>query len=281
MYVNTAYGDYPHYLHDVKVDDHKNRFTGWILLSKGKKVRTNSVLSGVVQRVADEYDQGYMMAQEEPDYGPEKAVDENIRTLWVAENNRDSLFLEVDLGEVMNVNAVQVNFHDFNANVFGRPDTIRQQFLIETSLNGNDWQVTVDFSDNNEDHPHAYIELPEVIEARHVRFKNIYFPNQYLAISDFRVFGKGKGNPPARPSDFKVKRQQDQRNADLSWKPVPGAIGYVIYWGIKKDRLNNSAMIYDNPGYELRALNVGIPYYYRVEAFNENGISKNSKILSD
>ena len=28
MYVNTAYGDYPHYLPDVDIEEHKNRFTG-------------------------------------------------------------------------------------------------------------------------------------------------------------------------------------------------------------------------------------------------------------
>ncbi|WP_217495894.1 family 43 glycosylhydrolase [Mangrovivirga cuniculi] len=44
MYVNTAYGDYPHYLPDTKVESHKNRFTGWMLLSYNKPVQTNSPL---------------------------------------------------------------------------------------------------------------------------------------------------------------------------------------------------------------------------------------------
>lgn len=39
-------------------------------------------------------------------------------------------------------------------------------------------------------------------------------------------------------------------------------------------------MMYDQPNYELRALNTDQKYYYQVEAFSENGISKRSKILS-
>lgn len=63
MYVNTAYGDYPHYLPDTKVDNHKHRFTGWMLLSYKKPVTTNS---GVVTKeinVVDESDTGFMLEQ--------------------------------------------------------------------------------------------------------------------------------------------------------------------------------------------------------------------------
>ena len=81
------------------------------------------------------------------------------------------------------------------------------------------------------------------------------------------------------PNNFSVKRQADRRNADLSWDKVDEAMGYVVYWGIKPDRLNLSAMIYDLPNYELRALNTDQEYYYQIEAFNENGVSTKSKVL--
>ncbi|RED96181.1 family 43 glycosylhydrolase [Marinoscillum furvescens] len=280
MYVNTAYGDYPHFLPDTEVDDHKERFTGWMLLSKDKPITTNSVLTGVKQNVVDETDSGYMLDQEKPDYTAGRANDENMRTLWVAENNSDSLYLQVDLGEVMDVKAVQINFMDFNAYVLGKPDTLRQQFVIETSKDGKTWQTSVDFSDNQQDRPHAYIELPEAVKARYVRYQNVYFPNQYLAIAEFRVFGNGNGKAPKTPAAFVAARQSDERNADLSWKPVKDAMGYVVYWGIAPDRLNNSVMIYDQSEYALRALNKGVDYYLQVEAFNENGISKKSKLLT-
>ncbi|HHP7240638.1 MAG TPA: family 43 glycosylhydrolase [Cyclobacteriaceae bacterium] len=278
MYVNTAYGDYPHYLPDVGVDEHKNRFTEWMLLSKDKPVESSGFVEGVKQKVVDEHDSGYMLAQEAPDHRPEMVVDENVRTLWVSENIKGA-FLKVDLEQVMTIHALQVNFHDFNAQIFGRPDTIRQQFLIETSTDGQNWETIIDFSENSQDRPHAYIELPDPVQARYVKFINEYFPNQFLAISDFRIFGNGNGKAPKTPKGFLVERQNDERNADVTWKTVKEAMGYVLYWGIQSDRLNNSAMIYDQNEYELRALNVGQKYFYALEAFNGNGVSERTKII--
>ena len=280
MWVNTAYGDYPHYLpNKTDVDNHKHRFTGWMLLSKDKPVKTNSVLTGVKRNVVDESDEGGMPEQEAPDYSIQKINDEEIRTLWVAESSSDSLWLEMDLGRVMTINAIQLNYQDFNANIFGKPDTLRQQFIIKTSEDCKDWNETVDFSDNQEDRPHAYIELEEPVQARYIRFENIYFPNQYLAIGEFRVFGNGNGEKPETPESFKVQRQTDERNADVSWDAVVDAMGYTLYWGIEPESLNNSVMIYDKNSYELRALNVGVGYYLQVEAFNENGISKKTETV--
>ncbi|MCW0483743.1 family 43 glycosylhydrolase [Gaoshiqia sediminis] len=279
MYVNTAYGDYPHYLPDTEVEDHKHRFTGWMLLSKDKKVTTNSVLTGVKRNVVDEHEEGYMLDQEKPDYSVGMINDENIRTLWVAENNSDSLFVEIDLGREMTVNAVQVNFQDFNAEIFGKPDILRQQFVIETSLDGKKWETAIDYSDNQRDRPHAFIELQEPFLARYVKYRNVYFPNKYLAVGELRVFGNGNGKAPESPESFQAIRQADERNADLTWKAVDGAMGYVLYWGISENRMNNSVMIYDRNSYELRALNKGQGYFFAVEAFNENGISKRSKTV--
>ena len=277
MYVNTAYGDYPHYLPDVEVEDHKHRFTGWMLLSKDKPVKSNSVLTGVQRNVADEHEKGYMPEQEAADYGIEMINDEHIRTLWVAESNSDTLWFEMDLGRVMTLRAFQLNYQDFNATIFGKPDTLRQQFVIETSVDGTTWQTTVDFSENREDRPHAYIELKEPVGGRYIRFTNKYFPNRYLAIGEFRVFGNGNGEKPAAPGSFKAVRQLDARNSDISWDPVKDAMGYVLYWGIEPDKLNNSVMIYGKTTYELRALNKGVEYQYAIESFNENGISPQTK----
>ena len=68
-------------------------------------------------------------------------------------------------------------------------------------------------------------------------------------------------------------RQIDDRNADVTWTAVDDAMGYVLYWGIESDKLNNSVLIYDENSYELRALTRGQEYYVAVEAFSENGIS--------
>ncbi|GJM63135.1 hypothetical protein PEDI_36870 [Persicobacter diffluens] len=279
MYVNTAYGDYPHYLPDTDTESHKYRFTGWMLLSKDKKVTTNSVLKGVKRKVVDEHDKGYMLEQEAANYDISMINDENIRTLWVAEGNGSDIWFEMDLGRTMTINALQLNFQDFNAEIFGRPDDLRQQFVIKTSEDGKEWDIAVDFSDNHEDRPHAYIELKNPVQARYIKYQNIDFPNQYLALGEFRVFGNGNGKKPASPGAFKAQRQPDERNADVSWKAVKGAMGYTLYWGISPDKLNNNVMIYDKNEYALRALNVNQKYYLQVEAFNENGISKKSQII--
>ena len=279
MYVNTAYGDYPHYLPDTEVKDNKHRFSGWMLLSYKKPAITNSIIKGVKRKVFDEADSGYMLEQEAPDYSASKLTDENIRTYWVAENSSDSLYAEIDLKKKMTVNAIQINFQDFNSEIFGKPDTLKYQFKIKASLNGKDWQTIADYSENQSDQPHAYIELNTPAEARYIRYENVYIPHKYLAISDIRVFGKGHGRAPRKPKNFTVQRQKDKRNADVSWKNDKKADGYVLYWGIAPDKLNNAVLIYEKNKYELRALNTNTTYYYQVEAFNENGISKKSEIL--
>ncbi|MDP4711726.1 MAG: family 43 glycosylhydrolase [Saprospiraceae bacterium] len=277
MYVNTAYGDYPHYLPAHPVDNHKSRFTGWMLLSYKKPVSTNSPLVVREVNVVDESDSGYMLDQI-PGFEVSKINDEEIRSYWVSAANDDSIYVQLDLGEPMDVHAVQLNFQDFNSEIFGRPDTLRQQFVLEGSDDGRVWEVLADYSDNTRDMPHAYVELPNPATVRFVRYRHVYCTNAYLAMAEFRVFGKGKGALPQTPENFAVVRQDDRRDAMLNWDPVPGAQGYVVYWGIAPDRLNLSAMMYDQNFYELRALNTDTAYYYQVEAFSENGVSKRSPV---
>lgn len=278
MYVNTAYGDYPHYLPEHPVDEHKSRFTGWMLLSRNKPVTTNSPLVQQDINVVDESDSGYMLDQIRG-FEIEKINDEEIRSYWVSAANNDSIFVTLDLEEPMDVRAVQINFQDFNSQIFGRPDTLRQQFVIEGSRDGKNWDVLADYSKNTKDMPHAFVELSKAATVRYVRYRHVYCSTRYLSISELRVFGKGKGQAPVRPQSFKVDRQEDRRDAKLSWDASPGAQGYVVYWGLSKDKLNLSAMIYDTNSYEIRALNTDNSYYFQVEAFSENGISEKSPVL--
>jgi hypothetical protein len=127
--------------------------------------------------------------------------------------------------------------------------------------------------------PHAFIEFKEDIEAQYVRYQHVFCSNKYLAISEFRVFGLGSGKKPAIPKNFSVKREEDRRNAFLSWSRIENSQGYVLYWGLKPDKLNNSVLIYDKNEYDLRALNIGEGYFFQVEAFNENGISSKSEVI--
>lgn len=279
MYVNTAYGDYPHYLPGEKVKNHKERFTGWMLLSHKKPVTTNSTEVTMHHKVVDEAEKGYMPDQIKG-HQISKINDEEIRSFWVSDKNDESVWVQMDLKENMNLKAIQVNFADFNSKIFGKPDSLRQQYRIKASTDGKNWKTIVDKSTSTKDQPHAYIELQDSTIARYIKYENVYVTNEYLAIAELRVFGNGLGKKPAEPKNFKAKRDQDRRNAFLTWDKVKDATGYVVYWGIAPDKLNLSAMMYDHPNYELRALNTDQKYYYQVEAFSENGISKRSKILS-
>ena len=69
---------------------------------------------------------------------------------------------------------------------------------------------------------------------------------------------------------------------------MPGAVGYNIRFGIRPDRLTLTHQLWaDELGNgatlekELRSLNAGVPYWVAVEAFNESGVSKLSRVVPD
>ena len=72
-----------------------------------------------------------------------------------------------------------------------------------------------------------------------------------------------------------MQRDDDPRNAFVTWEPVPGAIGYNVLWGIARDKLYQTWQWWADAGnrLEVRALTVGQDYWFAIEAFNENGVS--------
>jgi hypothetical protein len=60
---------------------------------------------------------------------------------------------------------------------------------------------------------------------------------------------------------------------------VKDAQGYNIMWGIAPDKIYQSWLIYDANEHFMRCLDRDTPYYFCIEAFNENGISEKSEIL--
>ncbi|MEJ2678069.1 MAG: fibronectin type III domain-containing protein, partial [Gemmatimonadota bacterium] len=93
--------------------------------------------------------------------------------------------------------------------------------------------------------------------------------------------GNGDGPAPATPADFTVQRLADRRDADVSWTPVPGAVGYNVRWGIAPDKLHQTYQVFfDRPQpLHVRSLNVGPTYWFAIEAFNESGVSKLSRVV--
>ena len=255
MYSDTYFGDYPHYSPDqVSRQTTSGGFRGWMLLSYGKPVKASSQLES---------------------YPVENVTDENLKTFWVAGKNDDKQWVEIDLEEVSDVYALQLNFFDYEETGFwGRMPNLRQRYLVEASVDGARWRVLVDYRNSFRDAPHNYIELDQPIEARYIRYRHHYVPGKNLAMGNIRVFGLGRGKKPATVKGFTVVREADERNVRISWKAVKGAQGYNVLWGVAPDKLYSSWMVYGDNSVDLRALTVGQKYYFAIEAFNENGISQ-------
>jgi hypothetical protein len=255
LYSNTAYGDYPHYAPDQ--GELKGKFTGWMLLSYNKPVQVYSSL---------------------PEYGAEGLTDENIKTFWVAEANDDKQWIEIDLLKPSEVFALQINFNDYQAGLYGRIPNLHQRYIISGSVDGKTWTTLVDRSASDRDSPNAYIELEKPSRVRYIRYKHVDITAPYLSLSDFRVFGKGPGRPPSQVKSLNITRHEDRRDASLSWDAVKGASGYTVYWGIRPDKLYSSWQLYNQDSLLLKSLNTDQAYYFAIEAFNENGISQLSGV---
>ena len=136
----------------------------------------------------------------------------------------------------------------------------------------------VDRSNNYKDVPNDYVELELKKEARYIRYKHISLATPNLAISDIRVFGNGSGPLPQQVKSVDLKRHKDGKDIQLKWDKIAGSQGYNVLWGIAPDKLYSSWMVYGDNSLLLKSLNSGQKYYFAIEAFNENGLSKLSKI---
>ena len=65
-----------------------------------------------------------------------------------------------------------------------------------------------------------------------------------------------------------VRNEVDRRQADLLWQPVDGADGYVVRYGIERNKLYQSDMVYGKNALNINSLNVDPEYYFEVEAFS-------------
>ncbi|SFC34446.1 F5/8 type C domain-containing protein [Parapedobacter composti] len=250
MHANTAYGDYPHYA--PHIPGKMGTFTGWMLLSYQKPVTASSQLGS---------------------YGPEHVTDEQVKTFWVAEDNGDTQWLQIDLQRVAEVHAIQVNFNDYQSDLYGKPEGLFHRYAIEGSENGQDWRLLVDRQNSFRDVPNDYVELENPAHLRYIRYRNIHVPTPYLSISGLRIFGVGSGKKPVTVKNLEVVRDTDRRDAQLTWDAQENVQGYTVRWGIAPDKLYSAWMLYGQHALEIKGLTVDQSYYFTVEAFNENGIS--------
>ena len=276
MYCDNSFGDYPHFA--PVVPGHQGEFAGWMLLSYGKPVKASSYAEGSAPKA-----QGFNEAnrpQTSANFRPENLNDEQCKTYWVAKTNGADEWVEIDLEAPATIYATQVNYADYQSNMYGRLPGLRHRYVIEGSLDGQSWTTIVDRSRNYKDVPNDYVQVDRPTRARFVRYRNIEVPTPHLAISDLRIFGLGEEKKPATVKGFKVDRQQsDRRDALLTWEAGKNCQGYNIRWGIAPDKLYNSWLVYGKNELLLKSLTTDQSYYFTIEAFNENGISEPVRLV--
>jgi len=256
MYCNTNYGDYPHFA-PAEPGKH-GTFTGWMLLSYNKPAQSSTAVAG--------HEAG-------------KATDERVKSFWMAASNDSTQWLQIDLVRPGKVYAIQVNYHDYQSDMYGKDITLRHRYVVEGSEDGSKWVTLVNRSKSYKDTPNDYVELEVPVRVRYVRYRNIEIPTPHLAISDLRVFGKGEGKRSAAVKGFKVERLADRRDAQITWQAQKDCQGYNIRWGIAPDKLYSSWMVYGDNSLLLKSLTTDQSYYFAIEAFGENGISDLSGTL--
>lgn len=260
MYVDTRFGDFPHWLPTKSWSRSDELFTGWMLLSYHKKATASSTLES---------------------FPANNVTDENPRTFWVSRQNRPGESLTIDLGRQYEVKAIQVNYADYKSGLYGTDPTVITQFKLRVSTDGAQWRTVADLSRERRDRPNAYIELSTPVRARFVRYEHVHVGALNLAVSDVRVFGSGGGAQPATPVGLTARRDRDERNSIIMWQPIPGVVGYNVRWGIAPSKLYQTYQRFADEGttLELRALTVGQAYWVAIESFDENGVSRLSSAV--
>jgi hypothetical protein len=255
MYTDTRFGDYPHYA--ASMPEKAGLFRGWMLLSYKKPVKVSS------------HAESYVAAN---------LTDEDNKTFWVAAENNDKQWVQIDLQKPALVRALQINYHDYHSNLFGRQPGLFHRYRVEGSTDGKSWFTLIDKSQSFKDAPNDYQEVAKPEMVRYVRYENIHVPMTNLAISDIRIFGTGTGHAPKKITNVKYVRQHDKRNVAINWEKQADAQGYNILWGIAPDKLYNSWMVYGDNHLMLRSLDNYKKYYFTIESFNENGVSPRSNV---
>lgn len=266
MYCDQNYADYPRYLPEEAADP-GSLFTGWMLLSYKKPATASSSI--------ENHPTCYL-------------TDETSRTCWVASRRREGEWVILDLESVDDVRAVQLNFCDYElSELLNIPYShfsmlpaeeryIRHRWLLEGSVDGENWEVLCDKREADTNQPNDLVVLEEGKRLRYLRVTSTempFFGN--FAMIGLRVFGHRDGDKPAKVTGLSIARDRDDGCvATLNWNASEGADGYNVRWGIAPDKLYHSTLVYGDNKLTMRYLNDGVPYFMQVDAFNGCGITE-------
>ena len=261
MRTHTVLGDYPMLLPQKKFEPQDISAFGWMLQSFNKACMASSSLSG---------------------FEPEKAADENVRTWWSAESGNAGEHFVMNFGKKVQINSVQINFAEQDINPEAPKETDYHAYKLYTSNDGHTWKLLADKSGNKTVVPHEYLELSKPVEASYMKVENVHTPKEgKFALLDLRVFGSGYSDKPGQVKELSVKRnQKDGRYASIAWNKASGADGYLVRFGYQPDFLNQCIQVKGNETTELllHILTKGVKYYYRVDTYNDSGITEGNVI---
>ena len=261
MRTHTVLGDYPMLLPQRKFEPQDISAFGWMLQSFNKACMASSSLPG---------------------FEPEKAADENVRTWWSAESGNAGEHFVMNFGKKVQINSVQINFAEQDINPEAPKETDYHAYKLYTSNDGHTWKLLADKSGNKTAVPHEYLELSKPVEASYMKVENVHTPKEgKFALLDLRVFGSGYSDKPGQVKELSVKRnQEDGRYASIAWNKASGADGYLVRFGYQPDFLNQCIQVKGNETTELllHILTKGVKYYYRVDTYNDSGITEGNVI---
>ena len=261
MRTHTVLGDYPMLLPQKKFEPQDISAFGWMLQSFNKACVASSSLPG---------------------FEPEKAADENVRTWWSAESGNAGEHFVMNFGKKVQINSVQINFAEQDINPEAPKETDYHAYKLYTSNDGHTWKLLADKSGNKTAVPHEYLELSKPVEASYMKVENVHTPKEgKFALLDLRVFGSGYSDKPGQVKELSVKRnQEDGRYASIAWNKAFGADGYLVRFGYQPDFLNQCIQVKGNETTELllHILTKGVKYYYRVDTYNDSGITEGNVI---
>jgi hypothetical protein len=259
LFCDQRYGDWPIAMNQKPWDK-----PHWMLLSYKKPI---TVSSGT---------------------NPSAACDENSRTWWSAEGEKGEWLL-MDLKRMSMIHGVQINFADqvkeawipeneklvkeANSMRYLDKEKRRTRWLLEVSIDGQNFDTLIDKRVVNTDLAHDFIAFDEAVTTRYIRLTIEELPfHQKACVSGLRVFGIVKGTLPKKVSEVVATRTGDL-DMTVSWKATD-AIGYNILWGYAPDKLYHSYMVFDKTHQNIGALIKDEQVYVRVDCFNESGITE-------
>lgn len=267
LFCNQRYGDWP-----IRIENAlQNSFAepDYMLLSRGANVQASS---------------------EEPGHPAARISEENVQTFWKAGTSNPGEWVRMDLGEILDVRGIQINFADDKLSI-PSPKPISEdaeryidesshvtRWILTGSVDGENYCVITDKSKVDTNLPNDYLDIEDGISVRYIKLTILEVPfGVPPCISGLRVFGQKEGPLPKKPS-YQAVRTGDLDMTVTIASEDPSADGYNILWGFAPDKLYHSALTFTNQA-QIGALIKGKSVYVRVDAFGKTGITHGTETI--